>query len=189
MAIFGFFYTSQMYFISLDYAIILFIWNLMDANQKIRIITTNERLILRYVTPELISDPFRWSYVSQLLGVFMPGCEKTLCEIHHYKQLPFQLPGGIFAFYLHGLLFYLSLILGNSPLGPFVFPAKKCIPVFIGRWCLCSRYCTVVQFWRMKIAPADSAILFACAICVVLATIQLRTYANQITVHTCQHNL
>jgi len=31
--------------------------------------------------------------VSQLLGVFMPGCETMLCEI---LQFPFQLPGGIF---------------------------------------------------------------------------------------------
>lgn len=144
MAIFGFLYTSQMYFISLDFSIILFIWNSMDANQKIRIFKTNERLISRYITPELISDPFQWSYVSQLLGVFMPGCEKTLCKFHHYKQLPFQLPGGIFAFYLHGLLFYLSLVLGNSPFGhnlkmrscgTLCFSAKKHIPVFIGRVC------------------------------------------------------
>ncbi len=78
MAIFNIFYTIQMHFISLDFSIILFIWNSMNVNQKIRWIS-------RYVTPELISDPFRGSYVSQLLGVFMPGCEKTLCKFHLYK--------------------------------------------------------------------------------------------------------
>lgn len=134
---------------------------LQDANQKIRLFKTNERLVSNYITLELTSDPFRWSYVSQLLGVFMPGYQKMLCEMHHYKQLPFQLPGGILTLYLHGQLFYLSLVLGNCPFGhnlktrpfenPLFLPKRAFLfcfygkVFFSGRWSFCG-----TVFWRMN---------------------------------------
>lgn len=105
---------------------------------------------------------------------------------------PISATGGIFFCFLFtwaailSLLFwetfYLDTILKWSPLGPFVFlPKSPFLFLLVDGVCVVD---TVLSFSSGEwVVPADSFI------CVILATVQLRNYANQITVQTLPQNL
>jgi len=90
--------------------------------------------------------------------------------------------GNFLTLYLHGLLFCLSLVLGNCPFGHNLktnhfFSVKNSIPVLfyflwqgIFQWYGVVWYCSLTYSGEW-IAPTDSTVLFACTICVVLAAI------------------